>query len=149
MTKNEFMQEAALRILSRDSESSMISIADCAAELTEEVWNRLEGNDEQKTPTAVSSEYSIHMLAKEIARLEHEYVLKKNEELLSKGHHCSVQKAGADIRFLNVCNYEGIVTVSDLLSCGRVSFRNKRNIGEQTLQFVDKSLESLYNIKAW
>ena len=47
MTKFEFIQEAALRILARDSYSSMISIADYAAELAEEIWNREPQNEEQ------------------------------------------------------------------------------------------------------
>ena len=88
MTKNEFIQEAALRILARDSQSSMISIADYAAELAEEVWKRFGDEPQAEEPevlTGFPSDDTIQVVAREIARIEKEEVDEKNIQLKAHG----------------------------------------------------------------
>lgn len=157
MTKQEFIQEAALRILARDSESSMISIADYAAELAAEVWKRFgkepEQHEEPEVLTAFAARDTVQVVAREIARLETEFIEAENAKLKEKGHSYRRQKSGADIRFLNCCSYDvgyqEINTVTDLIAYGRNNFICRRNIGRKTIKLVDKALGNLYNIKSW
>ena len=158
MTKEEFIQEAALRILARDGESSMISIADYAAELAAEVWNRLsdeqpeQPKDEPVILKCFSNDESVNVVANEIGRIEKEEVKEKNEDLKARGllqHWGAYQASGADVRFSNVCEYYNIKTVPELINYGRAKFRRCKNMGEKTICLVDKALESLYDIKSW
>lgn len=159
MTKFEFIQEAALRILSACPEYPNGSIGDKAAELADEVWTHEEKPEpaqehEPEILKCFSDEESILAVAKEIARIEEEEIAEKNRQLKAKGGWGCYQKAGADIRFINVCRsvYRGqksINTVKELIDCGRHDFGRRNQMGKLTLNLVDKALENLYNIKAW
>lgn len=147
MTKNEFIQEAALRILARDSESSMISIADYAAELAYEVWKRMDKDTKpmeiKEVKMAVpdmDDHRSIVALANEINRLEHERMKDKNYRIRTARTHA---------RFLRVCDQYNVESVSDLLQCGRASFRYFHNVGPLTMSLVDEALRTLYGMDVW
>ena len=160
MTKFEFIQEAALRILSACPEYPSGSIGDKAAELADEVWThedrpeQEEAEEEPELLAAFPDGESIQVVAKEIARIEEEEIAEKNRQMKARGGWLCYQKAGADIRFINVCrsDYRGqksINTVKELIDCGRHDFGRRHQMGKLTLKLVDKALENLYNIKAW
>ena len=191
MTKFEFIQEAALRLISvgaskegfyglmptvtlgPDMNPNSIGeyISGWAKEIADEVW-KLQGSDEPvqgskvqgsseepEVLTAFPDTDTVQVLAKEIARLEAEQIDRENEKAESKGlkgwkGRPYRQVSGADSRFLSCCNderygYSRIDTVKDLIACGRHAFRRRRNMGEKTMDLLDKALENLYNIKAW
>lgn len=191
MTKFEFIQEAALRLISlgasdkgfyglmpvitpqavMEQHSIGEYISGWAKEIADEVW-KLQGSDEpvQGSKVQGSSEEpevltgfpdtdTVQVLAKEIARLEAEQIARENEKAEKSGYkgwkgRPYRQVSGADSRFLNCCNderyiYGRIDTVKDLIACGRHAFRRRRNMGEKTMDLLDKALENLYNIKAW
>jgi len=158
MTKNEFIQEAALRLITAWGGRSFTSwnVADAAKQIADEVWKLFD--DEQPATGGSTAEAEvleafpdnepIQTIAKEIARLE-------TLELQAKRSHYNTtnyQKGGLDIRFLNVCKFgcgREIDTVKDLIDFGRHEFYSLRNIGPHTMKLVDQALDNLYNIKSW
>ena len=152
MTKQEFIQEAALRLITAtDVRYSVLEEkAKMARILADEVWNQFDDEQEEE-PTSSFENDSVQVVAKEIARLEAEDVELENDKLGSKVHH----KAGLDIRFLTVCraqysSYESCIsTVKELVDCGRVAFARRKNMGPLTLRYVDKALYNLFGITSW
>ena len=157
MTKNEFIQEAALRLITAWAGCSFTSenVADAAKQIADEVWKLFDEQPatggspaEAEVLEAFPDNEPIQTLAKEIARLE-------TLELQAKRAHNNTtyyQKVGLDIRFLNVCKFgcvREIDTVKDLIDFGRHEFSRLRNIGPHTMKLVDQALENLYNIKSW
>lgn len=165
MTKNEFIQEAALRLISAWANAGSFTteeLAKAAKALADDVWKQFDDEAEvlsdssaDATPSsdaevlaAFPDNEPIQTVAKEIARLE-------TLELEAKRAHYKTsyyQSGGLDIRFLNVCKrYDGphIDTVKDLIDFGRHDFSDLRNIGPHTLKLIDQALDNLYNIKSW
>lgn len=155
MTKNEFIQEAALRLLTSNPEMTAAQTATEAVLLADEVWTRSgmvvqeSGRSEEADILDTLDDHPIGELATEVARIEGEQISAKNERARKNGSRRMYQISGADVRLQNVCSYEDIKTVGDLLKIGRTGFRRKRNIGELTVCFVDKALKNLYNINCW
>lgn len=166
MTKNEFIQEAALRTLSIkfgcDNKIYAEPIAEFAKALADEVWKHLDNKAEvlggspaeQQVLAMVPDNEKVQTLAKEIARIERYDIEQKNAIKKNQGwngrnfYHIS----GADVRFLNVCKFgcdREIDTVKDLIDFGRHNFSRLRNMGPLTMELVDKAIENLYNIKSW
>lgn len=157
MTKNEFIQEAALRILARDSQSSMISIADYAAELAEEVWKRFGDEPQTAEPevlTWVDTDDTIQVVAKEIARIEKAEVDEKNLQLKARGGWGKFSVSGANVRFVNACHcirygHKSINKVEELIAEGRHEFSRRHGAGNKLMDLLDKALENLYGLKGW
>ena len=149
MTKFEFIQEAALRLVTAWAEFTTESVATAAKALADEVWNQ---SDEEQPEVPEPANEKVQILANEIKRIEEETIAEKNAMKRNEGwkiHRNYYQKAGADIRFLTVCHNENINTIGDMLNIGSQRFRNLRNMGPLTMRFVNQALENLYNIKAW
>ena len=164
MTKNEFIQEAALRLISASvyEQVTVELLASAARHIADEVWAVLDDEAEvlsdssaDATPSsnaevlaAFPDNEPLQTVAKEIARLE-------TLELEAKRAHYNTnyyQSGGLDIRFLNVCKWnkvQPITTVKDLIDFGRHNFSELRNIGPHTMKLVDQALDNLYNIKSW
>ena len=153
MTKQEFIQEAALRLITAWPNCCDMAkdIPDTARALADELYKEEEQEAEPEKPSDSLDKESVNKVADEIARLEAEDVVLKNDKLGSKVH----KKAGLDIRFLTVCraqysSYESCIsTVKELVDCGRVAFARRKNMGPLTLRYVDKALENLYGITSW
>ena len=159
MTKNEFIQEAALRLISACADAGSFTtenVAAAAKALADEVWKQFDDEAEVLSGSPAEGEIlaiipdnePIQTVANEISRLE-------TLELQAKRAHYDTtyyQSGGLDIRFLNVCKrYDGphIKTVKDLIDFGRHNFTELRNIGPHTMKRVDQALDNLYNIKSW
>ena len=155
MTKNEFIQEAALRLITAWGGCSFTSenVADAAKNIADEVWKLF--NDEQPAEpqvlAMVPDNEKVQTLAKEIARIERYEVEQKNAIKKNQGWNGRnyYQISGADVRFLNVCHHEDISTLGDMMRIGRHGFSRLRNMGPLTMELVDKAIENLYNIKSW
>ena len=153
MTKQEFIQEAALRMIAASDVrySVLEEKAKMARILADEVYKEEEQPAEPEKPSDSLDKESVNKVADEIARLEAEDVVLKNDKLGSKVH----KKAGLDIRFLTVCraqysSYDSCIsTVKELVDCGRVAFARRKNMGPLTMKYVDKALENLYGITSW
>lgn len=146
MTKFEFIQEAALRLITAKPDATMGQIADWATDLAGEFFHEYEQPTEPEVLTAFPDGESVQVVAKEIARLE---ALDVEER---KAKYRYGQKGGLDVRFLGVCKYGtgyGINTVKDLIAIGRDSFSRFHNMGPKTMRLLDKALDNLYNIKSW
>ena len=106
MTKEEFIQEAALRLLttwvSAPTSFKAEDVATAAKNVADEVWKQFEDEkpDESKDPSYNSD--TVQVLAKEIARLEKEEIERKNKEAKDK-KWLSYQVRGAGVRFINIC----------------------------------------------
>ena len=158
MTKFEFIQQAALILLKAHPEGDNSGwIGDYAAILAEEVWTH-EKEDAPQEPevlTGFPEGESVRVVANEVDRVEAEWVANENEKAKAKGlrgynGRQYRQAGGAGERFSKVCEYRAnITTVAELIAFGRRAFMKLPNIGEKTLEYVDKALENLYNIKEW
>ena len=153
MTKNEFIQEAALRLLQADSQFTAELLASVARHIADEVWKQLDDEHpaEKEVLAMVPDNEKVKTLAKEIARIENYEVEQKNAIKRNQGWNGRnyYQISGADVRFLNVCQHEDISTLGDMMRIGRHGFSRLRNMGPLTMKLVDKALENLYNIKSW
>lgn len=155
MTKQEFIQEAALRLITAGT--CIEFIASAAKQVADEVWKVVDEEQpaEPERPATSPESESVLVVANEIKRLEQEAIGKKNREALEKGWlYVRNQRSGLDIRFLNVCagNWDSeikISTVKELLDCGRRGFSRRKNMGPNTLHLVDQALANLYNITVW
>lgn len=165
MTKNEFIQEAALRIVSTWSsrtEFTIGAVAPAAKALADDVWAVMDdesapsGFPDGTEPEVLSGfpdDAKIYDVAEEIARLEALDIEKRKADARTKGRfNCYYQKGGLDIRFLGVCKHNRVhqfETVKELISMGRHDFSSLPKIGPKTMYLLDQALDNLYNIKSW
>lgn len=177
MTKFEFIQEAALRLISvgacevevhgQPGQSVEQWVSGMAAAIADEVWKH--GPQEEETAlkavepevlTKVPDGESVNVVAKEIARLEREQIEAMNEKHRKEAkeygyvHRRIYHISGLDTRFLAACirtttRQREIVTVKDLIDEGRSAVARRVNMGKKTMDLLDKALENLYNIKSW
>lgn len=152
MTKQEFIQEAALRLIgaARYSEITYIEIADAARCLADEIY----GTDDEQEPenhTGVPSNEPISNLIREIDRIDMEEKLRLKEEYKVKYPHWNYKpkNSGYAERVRKQCIVLGFKYVQNLIDYSRVEFRKQHTMGEKTVGKVDKALLNLYNITVW
>lgn len=138
MNKQEFIQEAALRLINRP-DMPLADIAGAARELADQLFPGVpahKGNPETD---------SIAVLLKEVQRVEDQKV---NEQ--KKRSNVYRQRGGLDIRLHNFfISPNNIETVGDLLRHGRRELQKGLNIGPHTVECVDQALQNLYGITEW
>ncbi len=160
MTKNEFIQEAALRLTTAWASTAASfkseDVAIAAKRIADDLWKPIEEEHSEafELLTAFPDNEPIQTVAKEIARLEKEQADKKNAGYKEKGWFCHYQKSGADVRFLNLCRdtrrgHKQILTVADLLEEGCLAFNRRYGVGQTLTDYIGKALDNLYNIKTW
>lgn len=137
MNKNEFIIEAALRMVGNYQGVTMEDIAGMARDLADELY------PEAPIHHGKPDTDSIEVLLKEVAKVEEQHV----EEL--KKDYRYRQKGGLDIRLRNAIASCSIETVGDLLKYGRRELQKTRNVGPHTVECVDEALLNLYNITTW
>ena len=144
MTKQEFIQEAALRLIGSHSATPQ-GITDFAMELADRIY----GEDEPE-PEIPYSDEPISNLIREIDRMDIEERDRKKAEARSQGHYrWSYSKKGHAKIVETACRRVSIKTVADLLAFGKYNFLGIHNMGPLATASVDKALENLYNIKSW
>lgn len=150
MTRQEFIQEAALRLISVLPEQPMDYIAISAKELADQLFHDEEEPQEPEVLTGIPDKEPIGNLLREIDRIDEEICYQKREQYKECKARNKPQKNGYAERVRGVCHYDIDITyVADLINYGRSSFKKKRNIGEKCCVIIDKALENLYDIKAW
>jgi len=132
MNKQEFTQEAALRLINR-SDMPMADIAGAARELADQLFPGIpaqKGNPETD---------SIEVLLREVGRVDEQNV----------DNYRHVQKSGFEVRLGNIFRSQDVNVVGDLLRYGRRDFQKARGIGPHTVKCVDQALQNLYDITEW
>lgn len=160
MTKNEFIKEAALRLLTtwvcNTTNFNSKDVASCAKQLADEVWMQFdeEQQEDPEAPTPLPHDVNISVLADEMERIEKRCIEEKNEDNRNRGLTWRYQISGVRARFTNICNdtsmgRKEIRTVADLMEEGKANFMRRYNVGHKTIELIDKALENLYYIKSW
>ena len=148
MTRQEFIQQAALRLISARPEAMMFEISDLAVNLANCIYGIDEeaSSDAFRPSPAVSdpSKEPIQTLLTEVGRVEGLHVAERKRR-----NYGYAQKGGIDVRLTNAFRAEEINTVGDLLRLGSRSFLKLRNVGPHSLKFVSEALKNLYNIENW
>lgn len=149
MNKQEFIQEAALRLITALPNEPAVNIYAIAVDLAGYVYPE-DKKHEPEIITGFPADEPIDNLLKEIDRMDEESARQRNEEAKKEGrtgyHH---QKGGYAEAVRRKCIRLGFKRVSSLVNYGRASFRSERNIGEKCVDAIDKALLNLYNIKTW
>lgn len=143
MTKQEFIQEAALRMLASQFAYTMKEIAEHVRNLANEIY----GEDEKEPEIPYSNE-PISAVINEIDRMDCEERDANNAQL-SPNTPWRYNKKGHAMIAQTACKRESIETVAGLLAFGRRNFLGMYNIGPKVASSVDKALENLYNITKW
>jgi DNA-directed RNA polymerase alpha subunit len=136
MNKQEFTQEAALRLINR-ADMPLADIAWAARELADQLFP---GTPSQKGNPETDG---IEALLREVERVDEQNV----DNQRKSGWH--VQKSGFEVRLSNILRSQDVNTVGDLLRYGRRDFQKARGIGTHTVECVDQALQNLYGITEW
>lgn len=162
MTKQEFIQEAALRLITANTEVPVSFVAELAKELADEIFKEGEQPVEEpqqeqpkEKPKTTASQYfyqPISTLVNEVDRLDREEIIRiKNDFKAKHGHELKTKsKIGYGARLKTTCTIHlHISTVGELLSLGRINFYGHYVVGQRTIQLIDQALFNLYGITEW
>jgi len=144
MTKEEFIQEAVLRMLSAKPTSGVYAIITIAEHLANKLFK-----EEKSKAASIPSDLNkipIATLANDIDELDAEETKKRQERY---PEHYRAQKAGRAVRVINVCRANDIKTIGDLLRFGRNEFLRQRNMGRLSVELTDTALRRKYNVMEW
>ena len=131
MTKDEFLMEATLRLITAKPQASMLEIADMGKDLTNQVFNIIAESaleDNMFWDKAIDKA-SISTIISQIGKNRWD--------------------PGYRVRLTRIFKENNITTVGELLRFGSQDFRKVRNIGYGAISRIDEALEELYNIKSW
>lgn len=155
MTKLEFIQEAALRLITAKPQKLMGEIADMARILADEIFMENGSISKERTTNLLAIQVAagndISDLVKEIDKIDVESTKELNNKYKEKYEwvHSYFQKGGLAVRAEKIFSEENIKTVGELLDIGRDMFSRKKNIGIKTVEIIDKALFNLYGITNW
>ena len=141
MNKQEFIQAAALRLISARPNTPMGDIADLANALAVYIFK-----DEPEAPADPAKTVSdpntdsIEILLDEV---------RKVEALFVKESKHRTQCSGLEIRIANALHAADVDTVGDMLKHGRRWLLKQRTIGPMSVKCIDNALKNLYNIENW
>ena len=130
MNREEFLMEAALRLITAKPEKEVSEIAGMANELTEQVFAKTE-----ELPITNENWYGKSFDTIPVSNIT---------GCIERNHRC-----GYSARLERVFRENNIKTVGDLLHIGRQAFKWFRDVGTGSLRRIDEALEELYNIKGW
>lgn len=131
MKREEFLMEAALRLITAKPEEKMSEIATMANDITERVFNTAY---HQKIDTG-------RWWSEEADKAPVNAIIKHIEEKRPSG--------GYGVRLDRVFRLSNIVTVGDLLRIGSRTFRKYRDVADGSIYRISVALEELYNIQSW
>lgn len=146
MTKQEFIQEAVLRLLSLEVKpiEEVGDYVNYATRLADAVFQ-----EEAIVKEEAMLQFSdpIQKLLDEIDRIDLEEAKKKIEEYRTTGYSFrKVNKSGRSVRLSNIFNEHKIKTIGDLLKMGRAELSRTRNVGSICVFRVCDALRNLYGI---
>lgn len=130
MKKEEFMQAAALRLISAWPEQSMEAIADKAKELTERIYAKKPHDDYFKWWDDDVDVESIDKIIMQVKKTDW-------------------PTGGYAKRLMNAFKQLNLTTVGDLLHIGRYDFQKCRDVGNGSICRLDDALKDLFGIDNW
>ena len=144
MTKNEFMQEAALRAFGLEPYRNFDIIIKLSKDFTEAFFNATE---QQEQESASSDDYlsrSIQEVIDEVDRLDLKASRKRGADILGR-----FSKAGYAKKINSFCDMISATTVGDLIKYGKNNAMESYRIGIGSIHIVDTALKNLYGIEEW
>lgn len=136
MTKQEFFEQAVLRLITETS-LSCNEVVHRASEVASLIYD-----DEAVSEDATAGkDYENESLAALFEKVNWLDVLHNNNQ--------KVKKRGYAKTFSRVCASMDINTVKDLLKVGSYKLKDARNMGAASLAIVSEALYSLYGIDKW
>lgn len=136
MTKQEFIEQAVLRLITEPSLN-----CDEVVKRASEVASLIYDDKKEHEGTTAGKDFeneSLAALFKEVDRLD--VLSNKNSKVKRRGYAKT---------FARVCSSWDINTIKDLLEIGSYKLRDARNIGSANLAIVNEALYSLYGIDKW
>lgn len=136
MTKQEFIEQAVLRLITETSLNS-IEVVHRASECASLIYDDEKENEDSTAGKDFENE-SLVALFKEVERLD-----------ILSNRNSKIKKRGYAKQFARVCRYLEINTIKDLLKTGSYNLKDARSIGKANLAIVSEALYSLYGIDKW
>lgn len=136
MTKQEFIEQAVLRLITQTSLNS-IEVVHRASECASLIYDDEKENEDATAGKEYENE-SLVALFREVDRLD--ILSNKNSKVLKRGYAK---------KFARVCSVYEIETIKELLQIGSFNLRDARNMGAANLAIVSEALYSLYGIDKW
>lgn len=136
MTKQEFIEQAVLRLITETS-LSCNEVVHRASEVASLMYDDEAVNEDATTGKEYENE-SLAALFREVERLDILYNKKSK-----------VEKRGYAKKFARVCSVYEIETIKELLKIGSFNLKYVQNIGSASLAIVSEALYNLYGIDKW
>ena len=136
MTKQEFIEEAVLRLITETS-LSCNEVVHRASEVASLMYDDEAVNEDATAGKDFENE-SLAALFEKIDWLD-----------VLNNKNSKVRRRGYAKTFSKVCASRNINTINDLLKVGRYGLKDARNMGAAILAIVSEALYSLYGIDKW
>lgn len=136
MTKQEFIEQAVLRLITQTS-LSCNEVVHRAKEVASLMYDDEAVNEDATAGKDFENE-SLAALFREVERLD-----------ILSNKNSKIKKRGYSKQFARVCRYLEINTIKDLLKTGSYNLKDARSIGEANMAIVSEALYSLYGIDKW
>ena len=147
MTKQEFIQQAALILLQHKYGESVDYLADYVKNYADAIYELCGQQQENPNPEVMAgcaADEPIENLLREIDRLDGESTRQLREK-----SSCYFQKGGYAAKVRRICENYDFVHVPNFIDFGKGFFEKERGIGEKCCAVVDQALKNLYNITSW
>lgn len=136
MTKQEFIEEAVLRLITETS-LSCNEVVHRAKEVAFLMYD-FEAVNEDATAGKEYENESLVALFREVERLD-----------ILSNKNSKIEKRGYRKKFARVCNVYEIETIKELLKIGSYGLKDARSMGAAILAIVSEALYNLYGIDKW
>lgn len=149
MNRQEFIQEAALRLIAARPDALMCEIHELAVSLANCVYaDSVEEPSEPVRPSPTATDFrddNVQVLLDVINSTEDQ--AKSDFEAAHPSWY--YQRRGYAITLRHAFDINGVATVGDLLSRGRVGCLKLPKVGRKSVEALDLALKELYGITAW
>ena len=136
MTKQEFIEQAVLRLITETS-LRCDEVVNRASEVASLIYDDEKENEDATAGKDYENE-SLAALIREVDRLD-----------VLDNKNSKVKKRGYAKTFARVCSSWDINTIKDLLKVGSYNLKDARSIGIENLAIVSLALYNLYGINNW
>ena len=136
MTKQEFIEQAVLRLITQTSLNS-IEVVQRASECASLIYD----DEKENEDATAGKDFENESLAALFEKVDWLDVLNNKNS--------KVRRRGYAKMFSRVCASRDINTVKDLLKVGSYNLKDARSIGDANLAIVSEALYNLYGIDKW
>jgi len=153
MTKQEFIQEAALRLIGARPSEPMCEIHRLAKNLADLIYpDDEEVSSDPVRPIPTRSDLpkdDISYLLQEAYRVEHQMAREYERKFKERHGYFPFKREGIAARIQKRFIVERISTVGDLLERGRTGILKTPGFGKKSIELIDQALLNLYCIETW